>query len=167
MNTVNIHLQKQSLPLGSTHANMTVTNPNRMQFKILPAAEKDCYRFAEIEAIANTTATKTLPERNVANIIFRGPNKECLEFREKMLVDNVNNDNNSRIWKAVISGENGQEKIVAWAQWFFYTEPPTIEWKDIEWTAPINSEGANELLRISHTTRAKYMSGKRFGCKFC
>lgn len=137
-----------------------------MSFKILPTAEKDCYTLAEIEALANTTATKTLPERNVSNIIFGGPNKASLEFREKMLVDKVTNDHESRIWKAVINDdENGQEKIVAWAHWFFYTEPHTIEWEDIEWTAPINGDGANELMRNSHAIRAKYMSGKRFGCK--
>lgn len=144
---------------------MTISNPNRLSFKILPTTEKDCYTLAEIEALANTTATKTLPERNVSNVIFGGPSKASLEFREKMLVDKLNNDNESRIWKAVTSDENGQEKIVAWAQWFFYTEPPTIEWRDIEWTPPINRDGANELLRNSHAIRAKYMSGRRFGCK--
>lgn len=146
---------------------MTVSNPSRMQFKILPATEADCTTLAEIEAIANTETNKGSPEESIPRIIFGPPAKGAIEFRAQGLVDKLNNDKESRMWKAVISGENGSEKIVAWAHWFFYTEPPTIEWKDIEWPAPIKGDGANELLRNGHALRAKYMSGKRFGCKFC
>lgn len=134
-----------------------------MQFKILPATEEDCYTLAKIEAIANTQSSKTSPERNVTRILFGPPNKSSHEFRAKGLLEKLNNDKESRMWKAVVD-EDGQEKIVAWAHWFFYTEPPTIEWKDIEWPAPINGAGANELLRNGHALRAKYMCGKSFGC---
>lgn len=145
---------------------MTISNPKRVEFKIHPATEEDCYTLAEIEAIANTTPTKTDPSQNPMKIIFGPPSKSSHEFRAKGLVDKLKDDRDSRMWKAVISDENGSEKIVAWAHWFFYNEPPTIEWNDIEWPAPINGEGANEFLRNGHALRAKYMTGKRFGCKF-
>lgn len=147
---------------------MTVSNPNNhpsLKFQILPATEEDCYTLAEIEAIANTTVTKTDPSQNPSRIIFGPPSRSSHEFRAKGLVDKVKDDRESRMWKAVVIDETGSEKIVAWAHWFFYTEPPSIEWKDIEWPAPVNGEGANEFLRNGHVLRKKYMGGKRFGCK--
>lgn len=144
---------------------MSVSRPSSVEFTILPATENDCDALAEIEAVANGQTNKGKPESNLPRVIFGPPSKASQDFRAKDLLDKLKNDKFTRMWKAVVNDGNGKEKIAAWAHWYYYTEPQPIEWKDIEWPEPVNSDGANEYIGKAHAIRGKYMSGKKFACR--
>ncbi|KAF3401931.1 hypothetical protein F1880_009790 [Penicillium rolfsii] len=133
-----------------------------LDFKILVATEADCAAFAEIEDISNCNASKTHPRNNLSIVLFGPPGDTS--FRTKDLADKIRNDNSARIWKAVLTDSEGQDKIVAFSLWHFYLEPKVIDdWKDIQWRPTANQEGANLFLRSAVAMRKKYMSGKVFG----
>lgn len=148
---------------------MVTSKPSSLDFKIVPATEADCATVAKVEATSNCDASKTEPKNNISLVLFGPPSDSS--FRAKDLANKVENDPSARIWKAIISDENGQEKIIAISLWHYYLEPKVIEdWKDIEWPAGAHQEGCNTFLRTTVAMRKKYMSGKIFGrtllCKF-
>lgn len=136
----------------------------RIDFKILPATEEDAFTLAQVEAIANDEANKARGENNLSHVIFGPPSDVRMEFRAKGLVDKIKNDTYARNYKAVVE-ENGEEKIVGWANWFFYTEPQPIEFKEIDWPAGTNAKACNEFIQTLTAVRAKHQTGKKFGCK--
>jgi hypothetical protein len=141
---------------------MAASKSSSLDFKILPATVADCATVATVEAISNCNPSKTEPKNNFALVLF-GPTGDS-SFRAKDLANKVENDKTARIWKAVISDGNNQEKIVAISLWHYYLEPQVIEdWKDIEWPAGAHQEGCNTLLRLSVAMRKKHMSEKKFG----
>lgn len=137
-----------------------------MTFQILPAGEEDSQTLAEIESIANVESNKNRGKRNLSQVVFGPPNPTSQEFRARGLREKLQSDPYNRVWKAVVTDDNGNEKIVAWANWHFFTEPQPIEWKTLDFPAPVNSEGANAFISSATALRAKYMTGKRFACKF-
>ncbi|CEJ61483.1 hypothetical protein PMG11_10016 [Penicillium brasilianum] len=141
---------------------MAASKSSSLDFKILPATEADCATVATIEAISNCNASKTEPKNNLSLVLFGPPGDSS--FRAKDLASKLENDKTARIWKAVISDENAQEKIIAISLWHYYVEPKVIEdWKDIEWPAGAHQEGCNTFLRTTVAMRKKHMSGKEFG----
>lgn len=136
----------------------------RTEFKIVPATEEDAVALAQVESIANEEANSERGQRNLFHVIFGVPSEVRHNFRAKGLVDKMKNDPYGRNWKAVVE-EDGQEKIVGWANWFFYTEPQPIEFKDIDWPAGMNSKGCNEFIHTLTAVRAKHQTGRKFGCK--
>lgn len=136
-----------------------------MTFQILLAVEDDAQTLAEIESIANVESNKNREGQNLSRVIFGPPNKAAQEFRAKNLIEKIQSDPFCRAFKAVVT-EDGSEKIVAWAYWFFYTEPQPIEWTDVDFPPPVNSEGANDFIGSATKLRAKYMDGKRFACEY-
>lgn len=143
---------------------MAIPKPGYIQFKILPAIEEDCFALAQVESVANDEANKARGGKNISHVIFGPPSEVCQSFRAKGLVDKMKNDTYARNYKAVVE-ENGQQKIVGWASWFFFTEPQRIEFKELEWPTGVNSKACNEFIGTLTATRAKYMSGKTYGCK--
>ncbi|KAJ5198526.1 uncharacterized protein N7498_007643 [Penicillium cinerascens] len=134
----------------------------RKEFKIVPATEEDAVALAEVESIANEEANLSRGQKNVSHVIFGPPNEVKHNFRAKGLVEKMKNDPFVRNWKAVVE-EDGQEKIVGWANWFFYTEPQPIETKEIDWPAGMNAKGCNEFIGALTAMRAKYQTGRKFG----
>ncbi|KAJ5667827.1 uncharacterized protein N7477_006397 [Penicillium maclennaniae] len=134
----------------------------RIDFKILTATEEDAFTLAHVEAIANDEANKARGETNLSHVIFGPPSDARKEFRAKGIIDKMKNDKYARYCKAVVE-ENGEEKIVGWANWFFYTELQPIEFKEIDWPAGTNSTACNEFVRTLTTVRAKHQTGKKFG----
>lgn len=123
----------------------------------------DCLTLANIEAVANHEASKAKPDSNIARILLGPPGDQS--FRTKDLVDKMRNDPTLRIWKVVI-GSEGEEKIIAYAFWNFYTEAkPIEEWKDIDWPAQANRDGCNQYMASVVAMRKKHMSGRKFGCR--
>ncbi|KAJ5691946.1 hypothetical protein N7462_001369 [Penicillium macrosclerotiorum] len=138
------------------------STPASLNFEILLATEEDCPSLAKVEAVANTDADKEKPERNISRILFGPP--DDVSFRAKDLTEKLQSDRTVRLWKAVVTDEEGKKKIVGFAFWYLYTEPkPIPEWKDIEWPAGANSAGCNEFIRKVVETRIKHMSEMRFG----
>jgi hypothetical protein len=90
----------------------------RIDFKILPATEEDAFALAQVEAISNEEANKARGENNLSHVIFGLPSDARHQFRAKGLVDKMKNDTYARNYKAVVE-EDGKEKIVGWANWFF------------------------------------------------
>jgi hypothetical protein len=136
----------------------------KTNFKIVPAVEGDAFALAQVESIANDESNKSRGASNVSHVIFGAPSEESQNFRAKGLVDKMKNDPYVRHWKAVVE-EDGQEKIVGWANWFFFTEPQPIEWKDIEWPSAKNPKACNEFVGSLTAVRAKHQSGRKFGRK--
>ena len=136
----------------------------RIEFKIVPATEEDAVALAEVESIANEEANRARGPSNLCHIVFGPPNEVRHNFRAKGLVDKIKNDPYARNWKAVVE-EDGQEKVVGWANWFFYTEPQPIEFKDIDWPAGTNVKACNEFIGTLTAVRAKHQTGRTYGCK--
>ncbi|KAJ5771976.1 hypothetical protein N7520_002505 [Penicillium odoratum] len=137
-------------------------SPTSIAFKILPATEDDFLALARVESISNDTVSKTPIEANVSRIMFGPPNEENHRFRAKGLADKLQKDPTMRNYKAVVE-EDGKEKIVAWAEWNFYTEvEPIKDWVDIDWPATANGAACNDIIGKFTALRQKYMSGKRY-----
>lgn len=136
----------------------------RQEFKIVPATEEDAVALAQVESIANEEANLARGQKNLSHVIFGPPSEVRHNFRAKGLVDKMKNDPYARNWKAVVE-EDGQEKVVGWANWFFYTEPQPIEFKEIDWPAGTNAKACNEFISALTAVRAKHQTGRNFGCK--
>lgn len=138
-----------------------------LQFKILPATEDDFPALAEVEAISNTGATKTPLESNVTYLMFGLPNDECIQSRVTGLKETSRDDPALTSYKGVVVDGQGEEKVVAWAQWGFYTEEqPIKDYVDKEWPSSANGEACNDIIRVFSAARQKYMSGKKHACKW-
>ena len=138
-----------------------------LQFKILPAKADDFLALAEVEAVSNIGATKTPLESNVTYLMFGLPNDECIQSRVAGLKEMLRDDPAMKSYKGVMVDGQGQEKIVAWAQWGFYTEEqPIKDYVDKEWPASANGKACNDIIRVFSIARQKYMSGKKHACKW-
>lgn len=145
---------------------MNPPQPDTIHFEILPATEQDSSTLASIESTANDEANKARLSQNLSRVLFGPPCKTTQDFRAKDLTEKMQTDKSARFWKAVISHGEDKGKVVAWTQWYFYTEPQDIEWEEIEWPAPVNAKAANEVIGDGFAVRKGYMSGKRFACEF-
>lgn len=123
--------------------------------------------LAQIQAIAYDNAKKDSPETNIYQRMFGSYNEEVNKFREQGILGKMRQDPTAHFFKAVTQDENGQEKIMGWTLWFYFTNPKIVEFSKIEdqWPSTANVDCANEFIGDSTLVRAKYMSGKRFGCK--
>jgi hypothetical protein len=140
--------------------------PPPQSFKILPAIEEDFLTLAQVESICNDTSAGTPIEANITHVMFGPPHPENHKFRAKGLVDQLNKDPTMKNYKAVVE-EDGKEKIVAWASWNFYPEvTPIKDWVNLDWPASANSEACNDLIGRMTAIRKKYMSGRRFACRW-
>ncbi|KAJ5116595.1 hypothetical protein N7456_000943 [Penicillium angulare] len=141
---------------------MTESKARSRNFRILPATPEDFLALAEVEAVANIAATQTPLESNVSYVMFGLPSDVCIQNRAKGLEKMLTDDPAMVSYKGVVEDENGQDKIVAWAQWGFYTEiKPIKEWENITWSPPANGEACNHCIGAMTNIRKKYMSGKR------
>ncbi|KAJ5261371.1 hypothetical protein N7478_011966 [Penicillium angulare] len=141
---------------------MTETKARPRNFKILPATPDDFLALAEVEAVSNIEANQTPLESNVSYIMFSHPSDVQIQKRAEGLEKTSKEDPAMKSYKAVVEDENGREKIVAWAQWGFYTEiQPIKEWENIEWSPPANGEACNHCIGAMTNIRKKYMTGKR------
>ncbi|KAJ5152732.1 uncharacterized protein N7482_009210 [Penicillium canariense] len=141
---------------------MAVSSSSSLQFKVLPATEEDCAAMAMVETVSNCAASKVKPEHNLACVLFGPPGDTSV--RTKDFIDKLQNDKTARMWKAVTTDPEGQEKVVALSLWHFYLEAVPIEdWKDIEWPASANSDGCNKFFRDVVAMRKKHMTERRFG----
>ncbi|KAJ5633559.1 hypothetical protein N7528_001401 [Penicillium herquei] len=137
-------------------------NPRSIKFQILPATADDFYALAEVEAVSNLAATKTALESNITYLMFGQPKTEaCNKDRANGLNEMLTSDPAMKNYKAVVQDENGQDKIVAWAQWGFYTEVPVIkDWADREWPEGANAAACNGIIAGISSARKKHMAGK-------
>ncbi|KAJ6007862.1 hypothetical protein N7540_011838, partial [Penicillium herquei] len=143
--------------------NMGETNPRSLQFQILPATADDFYALSEVEAVSNLTPTKIAQESNITYLMFGSPkSEECNKDRAHGLNEMLRSDPAMKNYKAVVQDDNGQDKIVAWAQWGFYTEvQPIKDWADREWPETANADACNGIIAQIATARQKHMSGKK------
>lgn len=146
---------------------MGAVRPPKLDFRVIPATEEDCMTLAQIQAIAYDNAKKDSPETNIYQRMFGSYNEEVNKFREQGILGKMRQDPTAHFFKAVTQDENGQEKIMGWTLWFYFTNPKIVEFSKIEdqWPSTANVDCANEFIGDSTLVRAKYMSGKRFGCK--
>ncbi|KAJ5950069.1 hypothetical protein N7454_001653 [Penicillium verhagenii] len=136
--------------------------PKLAGFKILPATDDDFFALAQVEAIANDTATQTPIEANVSRLMFGLPNDENSKFRAKGMIERRRDDTSMKDYKVVVE-EDGKEKIVAWASWNFYTDERVIkDWTNITWPETANGDACNGIIGRMTTLRQKHMSGKNY-----
>jgi len=147
--------------------NMGAIPPPRVEFKVIPATEEDCMTLAQTQAIAYDNAKKDTPETNIYQRMFGSYSDEVNAFREQGFVNKMQQDPTAHFFKAVTQDANGQERMMGWTLWYYFTEPKIVEHFKIEtpWPSTANVDCANEFIGESTLVRAKYMNGKRFGCK--
>ncbi|KAJ5721227.1 uncharacterized protein N7483_009161 [Penicillium malachiteum] len=141
---------------------MGEANPRSIRFQILPATADDFYALAEVEAVSNLAAAKVARESNITYLMFGHPKSgECNKDRARGLNEMLRTDPAMKNYKAVVQDDNGQDKIVAWAQWGFYTEvQPIKDWTDREWPETANAAACNGIIAEISSARKKHMSGK-------
>jgi hypothetical protein len=146
---------------------MGAVRPALIDFQVIPATEDDCLTLAQVEAIAFDNSKKEPPGSNTFQIMFGSYSDVGNEFRRGNFLEKMQTDPTARFWKAVIKDENGQEKIIGWARWHYFTEPKIIEplKKDIPWPASANPDACNEFIGAVELAKKKHMDGKRFGCR--
>lgn len=146
---------------------MAAVRPPSIDFQILPATEDDCLALAKVEALAFDNAKKETPGSNTFQIMFGSCSEVGCAFRQQNFLEKMKEDATAYLWKAVINDGNGQEKIIGWATWHFFTEPKTVEplKQDIPWPPTANADACNEFIGDVAMARKRHMDGKEFACK--
>lgn len=140
--------------------------PRNITISVSRATEDDTLPLAQVEAVAFDDDEEEEPSSNMGRVMFGPPTESGVSFRAQELIQRMRTMPEVRFYKAVSQEEDGQEKVVGFGGWRFYTDPFPEEdtWEDKPWEFARNPQACNEFFGGLARTRTKYMGGQRFAC---
>jgi hypothetical protein len=153
---------------------------SKPEITVIPADENDTLILAQIESLAfdgpspyalSRTNTETESDKDqplsLNRIMFGVPSAEGYAIRARGINERLKTSPDYQIYKAVLKGDDGNEKIVGFAAWRFCADDPfPVEdtWKDLPWEGCANPTACNDFFGGMAKLRTKNLGGKKVAC---